>query len=869
MEDTEFRALFKHYAFSGDKKRDLQSHSRLEELAEQIVRLGSSPLAAKVVGSQLKGKTNIDDWKDALNIKIDNLSEPKRALLWSYQKLDPHLQRCFLYCSLFPKGYKYNINKLVHLWVAEGFVDARNMNKRMEDIGMDYFKEMVSGSFFQPFSEYCDGFYIMHDLLHDLAESLSREDCFRLEDNKVNEIPCTVRYLSVRVESMVQHKLTVCKLQHLRTLICIDPLVDVGSDLFKHVLLNLKKLRILYLSFYNTRQLPESIGELKHLRYLNITSTLISELPKSLCGLYHLELLHLNDVSSFPDRLCHLSKLRHLETRGNLGQIRDIGRLTLLQHIGNFHIQKQKGYELRQLRSMNEIGGSLSLINLENVTGKDEALESKLYQKSRLKEFYLLWNDGNNMNPENSLHLGILEGLVPPPQLEHLSIEGYKSTTYPSWLQEGSYLENVDSFFLCECSFLETLPSNTKLFRRCHKLRLSDLPNMKKLPSLPEGLTKFSIHNCPLLLFVTSDEPYHHDHSENTMRIEHMAAQFALIELMGSGSFITSALLLDLSSMKQLAALMDSDISKNFQTIECALEREDEVVMTEDVIKAWMCCHEQRMRLIFARKIGLPLIPPAGLTELILKSCTITDGALSVWLAGLSSLRVLYLCEIMTLTMLPSEEVLKNLTKLEHLKIHACLFLRSLGGLRAASSLSYLILSPCPSLELARGAEFMPASLGRLSINYCVLAPDLFCGNWPHLKAISLSNCRCSGSLFVGGLSSLKTFALRHLPDLCVIEGLSSLEVHNMCLIDIAKLSAECVAQFRVQDSLCVSSCAVLNNMILAEGFTVPTSLSLESCKEPYISFKETGNYSSVKHLELNGCEMSSMPQNLKCLSRL
>ncbi|KAB8099121.1 hypothetical protein EE612_029003, partial [Oryza sativa] len=183
-----------------------------------------------------------------------NLSEPRRALLWSYQKLDPCLQRCFLYCSLFPKGYKYGIEELVHLWVAEGFVDGRDMNKTMEDTGMDYFKEMVSGSFFQPFSE--GYYYIMHDLLHDLAESLSREDCFRLEDGKVKEIPCTVRHLSVHVESIIQHKLSVCNLQHLRTLICIDPLVpDLPSSL----------QRISIVDCPNISSLPDLPSSLQHI----------------------------------------------------------------------------------------------------------------------------------------------------------------------------------------------------------------------------------------------------------------------------------------------------------------------------------------------------------------------------------------------------------------------------------------------------------------------------------------------------------------------------------------------------------------------------------------------------------------------------
>ncbi|KAF7092644.1 hypothetical protein CFC21_095105 [Triticum aestivum] len=108
MEDAQFLALFKHHAFSGQEIRDLQLRERLENYAEKIAkRLGQSSLAAKVVGSQLKGKTNITAWKDSLNMKIDKLSEPMRALLWSYKKLDPCLQRCFLYCSLFPKGHKY------------------------------------------------------------------------------------------------------------------------------------------------------------------------------------------------------------------------------------------------------------------------------------------------------------------------------------------------------------------------------------------------------------------------------------------------------------------------------------------------------------------------------------------------------------------------------------------------------------------------------------------------------------------------------------------------------------------------------------------------------------------------------------------
>nr|ADI46401.1 rust resistance protein [Zea mays] len=869
LDDTELLALFKHHAFSGAEIKDQLLHTKFEHTTEEIAkRLGQCPLAAKVLGSRLCRKKDIAEWKAAL--KLGDLSDPFTSLLWSYEKLDPRLQRCFLYCSLFPKGHRYEPNELVHLWVAEGFVGSCNLSRRtLEEAGMDYFNDMVSGSFFQLVSKRHYSYYVMHDILHDLAESLSREDCFRLEDDNVTEIPCTVRYLSVRVESMQKHKEIIYKLHHLRTVICIDSLMDNASIIFDQMLWNLKKLRVLSLSFYNSNKLPKSVGELKHLRYLDLARTSVFELPRSLCALWHLQLLQLNGmVERLPNKVCNLSKLWYLQ--GHMDQIPNIGKLTSLQHIHDFSVQKKQGYELRQLKDLNELGGSLHVQNLENVIGKDEALASKLYLKSRLKELTLEWSSENGMDAMNILHLDVLEGLRPPPQLSKLTIKGYKSDTYPGWLLERSYFKNLERFELNNCSLLEGLPPDTELLQHCSRLLLLDVPKLKTLPCLPPSLTKLSICGLPLLTFVTKNQLEQHDSRENIMMADHLASKLSLMWEVDSGSSVRSVLSKDYSSLKQLMTLMiDDDMSKHLQIIETGLEEGDKVWMKENIIKAWLFCHEQRIRFTYGRAMELQVVLPLGLCKLSLSSCNIIDEALAICLEGLTSLATLELEYDMALITLPSEEVFQHLTKLDMLILSGCWCLKSLGGLRVASSLSILRCWDCPSLELARGAELMPLNLANLSIRGCILAADSFINGLRHLKHLFISVCRCSPSLSIGHLTSLESLCLNGLPDLCFVEGLSSLHLKRLNLVDVANLTAKCISQFRVQESLTVSSSVLLNHMLMAEGFTVSPKLNLSCCKEPSVSFEEPGNLTSVKHLQFRCCKMESLPRNLKSLSSL
>ncbi|KAF7099242.1 hypothetical protein CFC21_100902 [Triticum aestivum] len=705
----------------------------------------------------------------------------------------------------------------------------------------------------------------MHDLVHDFVESLSKEVCFRLEDDKVATIPCTVRHLSVCVKSLKQHKYSFGSLHHLRTFICIDPLTDDARDIFQHVLQSLKKLRVLRLRFYNSNKLPESVGELKHLRYLELRGTSISELPGSLCALYHLQLLKFSgNVKSLPEKLFSLSKLRYFEVEG-CSQIPYIGKLTSLQHLKQFSVQKQMGYEVQQLKDMNDVGGSLSIKNLENVTGRDQALEAKLHEKRHLENLHLEWSD---MTAHDSLHLETLEGLMTPPQIRGLTIKGYGYAKYPGWLLDNSYFHNLESLALVDCSALEMLPSNAGLFGNCSSLHLENVPNLKTLPSLPTRLEELKIEKCMLIMFISNDELEQHAQRENTMMIHNLESRLSSLWEVDTGSKIRKVLLSEHSSLIWLMTLMDADISL-LQTIESVVQREGgEELFKEDIIKAWICFHEERVRLICKRNIGLRLVPPSGLSRLDLSSCIITDGALAVCLDGLTLLRHLSLKEIMTLTTLPSQDVLQQLTKLHYLCISSCWCLRSLGGLRAATALSEIKLRSCPSLDLTPGTSSLPLSLEVLGIFHWMVSADFISIDLPHLKDISMAFCRSPSSLSIGHLTSLQRLSLHNLHDLCFLEGLSSLQLSSARFTHVPNLNMKFVSQLRVKGSLYVSSPVMLNHMLSDEGFTVPEFLGLDGCNESF-SFEESADFSSIKWLSFLNCETSSLPVNLKCFSCL
>ncbi|KAL5999424.1 hypothetical protein ACLOJK_037709 [Asimina triloba] len=490
LSDDDSWRLFSSRAFAGRNDRD---HSDLQAIGRQIVsKCKRVPLSIKVMGSAMNESRTVEDWQNILESKMWSLPKAKSQILpalWlSYYNLPPPLKPCFAYCSIYEKDTVMKKDALVKLWVAQGFVHAQG-NREIEVIAAEYFNDLVARSMFQEVSS--DGSSCkMHDLLHDLAELITKDETYVDKSEKSQQCHTNVRHASFRVSenNLSINPIASSGAKMLRSLFLheVDK-IDTGLDnLFRQA----RFLRALVFRRSAIKTLPRTIGKLKHLRYLDLSESWIVELPNAIGKLKHLTYLDLSwsNIAELPESVRHLHNLLSLnlshcfrlkklpsgmggmvglsyleiEGTGSLEYLpKGMGRMTGLKSLSKFIVGGEGGCEINELRQLNCLQGSLEIKHLERVSSREEAATAELRNKPNLHRLVLEMSSDRGErvgsdDAETERMDSVLEGLRPHANLEEPRLQCSRhNSKLPSWMEDSSFskltrLEIRGSVIQCE-----------------------------------------------------------------------------------------------------------------------------------------------------------------------------------------------------------------------------------------------------------------------------------------------------------------------------------------------------------------------------------------------------------------------------------
>ncbi|CAD6254172.1 unnamed protein product [Miscanthus lutarioriparius] len=276
------------------------------------------PLAIVSIGSLLSTrKLILPVWKqiyDQLPSELEKYVQVRGILSLSYYDLPGELRNCFLYCSMFPEDYPLPREKLVRLWIAEGFV-VKKGNSTLEEVAEGYLMELIHRNMLQVVdNDELGGVSTcrMHDILRELALTISKVEMFGIVNDfgAVIQMDRDVRRLSAFRWRKMKNDASKMKFPRLRTLMASETIVmSIPS-----ILSESKYLTVLELQDSGVTTLPSSIGHLFNLRYIGLRNTGISVLPESIENLINLQTLDVKstNIRNLPHRIVKLTKLRHI-----------------------------------------------------------------------------------------------------------------------------------------------------------------------------------------------------------------------------------------------------------------------------------------------------------------------------------------------------------------------------------------------------------------------------------------------------------------------------------------------------------------------------------------------------------------------------
>ncbi|CAB4268379.1 unnamed protein product [Prunus armeniaca] len=745
--------LFKKMAFQDGKE---PMSSTIKALGEEIAtKCKGVPLAIRTIGRMLYTRDPDSEWSAFKNNKLSAIWQEENDILptlqLSYDVLPSHLKHCFAYCSLFPPDYEIPVQNLIKLWMAQGFVKSSNPNECLEDVGYEYYNELVWRSFFQ--QEEKDEFGIiksckMHDLMNELAVKVAGEGSTIIDRNKTDFDAKRLLHVSFDFDvdlSKWKIPTSLAESNKLRTFLFLSQdQLWWGKSFHKSfcatIASNFKSLRMLSLNELRITKLPKCLRKMKHLRYLDLSANPIERLPNWIVKLQNLETLNLSRCDSLvelPRDIKKLINLRHLilECCYELARIPPgLGELTCLRTLSRFVLSKNNsmlrdGAGLGELGKLKDLRGGLEIRNLRY---KKDMMSELNYDGAVLKEkrhLYLLtlhWmrierENSDAIEEESDVIIKSMEALQPHSSLKQLVVDKYPGARFASWFHSLTNIVNL-GFFRCDrCQHLPPLDHLPFL----KSLRLSRLRNLEHIS-------------------------------------EDMVKDFASDEMMMSAAspstnFFPSLESLYLSDCPNLKGWWKNETASAF-SFPCL-----------STLAIWSC----------PNLTSMPLCPNLDKLKLLRSSWKVLPSSLALF-----KLKSLEIMSVEDIEYVP-EEWIDNLTLLQKLEIEDCPNLVSLPdqGLGRLISLQRLHISNCPKLaSLPDQGIGRLISLQRLHISFCPKLASLpeGIGNLTLLQHLLIRRCPNLVSIpdqGMGRLLSLKRLHISKCPKLASLpEGINNLK---------------------------------------------------------------------------------------------
>ncbi|XP_054825392.1 disease resistance protein RPM1-like [Prosopis cineraria] len=351
------------------------------------------PLAIVAVSGVLatKDRRAIDEWDMICrslgaeiqgNDKLDNL---KKVLGLSFSDLPSQLKQCILYLSIFPEAYLIKRMRLIRLWIAEGFIEAKE-GRTLEEVAEDYLKELLNRNLIQVAKTTSDGrvkTIRIHALLREILILKSKHQNFAaIVKEKSAAWPEKTRRLSLH--STLPNGLIQRSVSQLRSLF----MFGVAEKISLHKLFpgGFRLLNVLDFEKAPLKKFPVQMTDLYHLKYLSLRKTKVKIIPSSIGKLQNLETLDVkySSVTELPADITKLRKLRHLlvyhhhakvrsfvkfHSKCGFKAIHDIGNLQSLQKLCFIEVDQCCRTIIKQLGGLTQLR-RLGIMKLREEDGR-------------------------------------------------------------------------------------------------------------------------------------------------------------------------------------------------------------------------------------------------------------------------------------------------------------------------------------------------------------------------------------------------------------------------------------------------------------------------------------------------------------------